>query len=202
MELGRCQRWSLLEWARLNPDQVRGFFVRMRTRWTVDVPVLSGWKSRGGRKRTRSPSRSRPGVEKKKNRSRSTAGVANGPPGVEASVQSSSQPDPGPPGAWNGFVGQDNGPHQEGEREDVVLLDEDELEEEQSVLDPGPSNLVDLRPKMKPGKKRLSSVRKVSKKERVLTYDEVIEGPGRVEAAYDDLDFEFKIPREVEEFEI
>ena len=52
------------------------------------------------------------------------------------------------------------------------------------------------------GIKRKSSARKISKKNQVLSYDELIEGPGRVEIDDDDLDFEFEIPKEVEEFEI
>ena len=50
--------------------------------------------------------------------------------------------------------------------------------------------------------KRLSSALKSSEKRRVLTYDELIEGTGRSESAYDDLDFEFEIPKEVEDIEI
>ena len=194
MKLIRWQRWSLLEWARLNPDLVRAFFVRMGTRWTEDVPFLPGWKHRGGRKRTRSPSRSRPGVEKKRKRSgnaagvvgekrsRSTARVVDGFPGVEAYVRSSSQPDPGSPGVWNGFEVQDNEPHQAEEREDVVILNEDELEEEQLVVGPGPSKRLDPRSKLEP---RKSLVRPTKK------------GPPRVENAYEDIDSVFEIPSEV-----
>ena len=48
---------------------------------------------------------------------------------------------------------------------------------------------------MRPAKKR-------SESQRVLSYDEIIEGPPRVENAYEDLDSVFKIPSEVEDFEI
>ena len=213
MKLIRCQRWSLLEWARLNPDLVRASFVRIRTRWTEDVPFLPGWKHRGGRKRTRCPSRSRPGVEKKRKRSRNAAGVVgekrsrssarvvDGLPGVEAYVRSSSQPDPGSPGVRNGFEVQDNEPHQGEEREDVVILNEDELEEEQLVVGPGPSKRLDPHSKLEPRKSLVRPIKKVSRSKAVLSYDELIEGPGRVEDAYDDLDSVFEIPREVEEFQ-
>ena len=296
--LGRCQRWSLLEWARLNPDRLKLFFVRMirdagfqthyanmldamrlcyrrlfdsdapkvkkvevllnngvqksclvetvglekaelevkvrqervkylkelgqdwtfkeRTRWTVEVPVLPSWKPRKDRKRMRSPSKSRSGTLKKKSRrsrsvkrSRSVARV--GPPGVESSVQSVSQPDPGESGVRNGFTDQNDELLQEEEREDVVLLNEDDLEMEQDELTPGPSSSVDQVSDLKtrngslgsdPKCKRLSSALKSSEKRRVLTYDELIEGTGRSESAYDDLDFEFEIPKEVEDIEI
>ena len=41
-----------------------------------------------------------------------------------------------------------------------------------------------------------------SGKRKVQTYDELIEGPEGVGASYDDLDFKFEIPKEVEEFEV
>ena len=284
-EIGRCQRWSLLEWARMNPDRLRGFFARMirdpwfqthyanmydamrlcyrricdenaprvkkvevqlcnavkkslevemtglerartvvgvrelrvkyltelgkdwtfkeRTRWTVEVPVLPGWKPRGGRKRARSVTRSKVGAEKVRSTNlRSLARV--GPVGVAASVQSASQPDPGVPGARIGFVDQDDGLHQEEEMEDVVLLNEDDLEDEAggSALSSGlPVESMELEVQgPAPKKKRLSSAPKVSRNVRVRTYDELIEGSDNL--AYDDLDFEFEVPKEVEEIEV
>ena len=284
-EIGRCQRWSLLEWARLNPDRLRGFFARMirdpwfqthyanmydamrlcyrrmcdenaprvkkvevqlcnavrkslevemtalerartvvgvreqrveyltnlskdwsfkeRTRWTVEVPVLPGWKPRGGRKRARSVTRSKVGVEKVKSKNlRSLARV--GPGSVAASVQSASQPDPGVPGARSGFVDQDDGLHQEEEMEDVVILNEEDLEDEPggSALSSGlPVESMELDVQgPAPKKKRLTSALKVSRNVRVRTYDELIEGSDKL--AYDDLDFEFEIPKEVEEIEV
>ena len=133
---------------------------------------------------------------------RKTFGVSDGALGEEASVQSSSQPDPGTPGVRNGFVDQDDGPHQEEEKEDVVLLDEDDLVEDQPSLAQGSVKLSDSHPMLSFGNKWKSSTRKIPKNNRVLSYDELIEGPGRVETDYDDLDFEFEIPKEVEEFEI
>jgi len=283
-EIGRCQRWSLVEWARMNPDRLRGFFARMirdpwfqthyanmydamrlcyrrmcdedaprakkvevqlnntvrkslevettgleraravvgvreqrvkyltdlskdctfkeRTRWTVEVPVLPGWKPRGGRKRARSVSRSKVGDQKVKSKNlRKLARV--GPVSVAASIQSASQPDPGVPGARSGFVDQDDGLHEDAEMEDVVILNEDDLEEPVgSALSSGlpvESMELDVQGPV-PKKKRLSSAPKVSRNVRVRTYDELIEGSG--ELAYDDLDFEFEIPKEVEEIEV
>ena len=155
-------------------------------------------------------SRSTAGVVGKK-RSRSTAGVFDGFSGGEASVQSASQPDLGVPGVMNGFADQGGGLHQEEEREDIVLLNEDELEMEQDDLVPGSGKSVEHAPAVEAGrkdlgsdlkKKRLSSVVKGSGKRKVQTYDELIEGPGGVGASYDDLDFKFEIPKEVEEFEV
>ena len=280
--LGRSQRWSLLEWALLNPSRMKSFFARMcrdvgfqvhyanlydamrlsykrlvdedapkvakveeilnkgvlssfrveksgverteselgirkqrmdrlnrltqdwtfdeRTRWTDDVPVLPSWRPRGGKKRARSSSRSRVAANRKK--PRQIPGASGGAFGEETSVQSSSQPAPGLPGVRNGLVDQDDVPHQGEEREDVVLLDEDDLVDDQSFLVQGSGNLSDSSPMLGFGIKRKSSARKISKKNQVLSYDELIEGPGRVEIDDDDLDFEFEIPKEVEEFEI
>ena len=179
----------LAEWARLNPDLVRACFVRMRTRWTEDVPFLPGWKPRGGRKRTKSPSRSRPGVEKKRKRSRSTARVVDGLPGVEAYASISSQPNPGLPGIRYRTEVLHNRPYQDEEKE---------LVESGS----GPSKGKDLRAGLKSRRILARPAKKSSWSLRVLSYDEIIEGPPRVENGYEDLDSVFEIPSEVEDFDI
>ena len=99
---------------------------------------------------------------------RKTFGVSDGALGEEASVQSSSQPDPGTPGVRNGFVDQDDGPHQEEEKEDVVLLDEDDLVEDQPSLAQGSVMLSDSHPMLSFGNKWKSSTRKIPKNNRVL----------------------------------
>ncbi len=102
-----------------------------RTRWSEEVPVLPSWKPGEGRKRERSSSQSKAGVEKE--RSNHLRGIARVVPiGVAVPAQSASQPDPGVPGARSGFVDQDDGHHQEEEMEDVVILNEDDLEGEQA----------------------------------------------------------------------
>ena len=200
-KLGRCQRWSLLEWTRLNPDLVRAFLVRMRTRWTEDVPFLPDWKPRGGWKRTKSPSRFRPGVEKKRKRSRnaakvvgekrsrSTARVVDGLPGLEAYVRISSQPDPGLPGIGNGTEVLHSGPYQDEEKE---------LVESGS----GPSKGKDLHAGLKSWRSLVKPAKKSSWSQRVLSYNEIIEGPPRIENGYEDLISVFEIPSEEEDFEI
>ena len=80
--------------------------------------------------------------------------------------------------------------------EEVVFLDENDevmVEDEPEAV---PSTL-------KPVKKRLSSAlkRSSSKKVRPRTYDEMIEGVGDEDEFPDNLDFEFEIPKEVEDFE-
>ena len=94
--------------------------------------------------------------------------------------------------------------HQEVEMENVVILSEDDLVEGPvgSALSSGlivESMELDVQGPA-PKKKRLSSAPKISRNVRVRTYDELIEGSG--ELAYDDLDFEFEIPKEVEEIEV
>ena len=138
-------------------------------------------------KRTKSPSRSRPGVEKKRKRSRSTARVVDGLPGVEAYVRISSQPDPGLPGIGNGTEVLHSRPYQDEEKE---------LVESGS----GPSKGKDLRAGLKSRRILVRPAKKSSWSLRVLSYDE--RGPPRVENAYEDLDSVFEIPSEVEDFEI
>ena len=86
--------------------------------------------------------------------------------------------------------------HQGEEAEDVVFLDENDeviIEDEPKILPPS----------SKPVKKRLSSALKYSRSEksRPRTYDELIEGVGEEAEFPDNLDIEFEIPKEVEEFE-
>ena len=122
-----------------------------------------------------------------------------------------SQPDPDVSGVRNGFSDQNDELLQEEEREDVVLLNADDPEMKQDELAPGPSKSLGQVSDMKarngslgsdPKCKRLSSALKSSEERLVLTYDELIEGTGRGDSAYDDLDFEFEIPKEVEDIEI
>ncbi len=80
--------------------------------------------------------------------------------------------------------------------EEVVFLDENDevmVEDEPEAVPSTP----------KPVKKRLSSAlkRSSSKKVRPRTYDEMIEGVGDEAEFPDNLDFEFEIPKEVEDFE-
>jgi hypothetical protein len=100
-------------------------------------------------------------------------------------------------------VDQDDGLHEDAEMEDVVILNEDDLEEPVgSALSSGlPVESMELNVQGPvPKKKRLSSAPKVSRNVRVRTYDELMEGSG--ELAYDDMDFEFEISKEVEEIEV
>jgi len=276
-EIGRSQRWSLLEWARMEPERLKGFFTRMtrdvgfqrfycsiydpmrlcyrrifdepiskipamddalnkavrnnlkdeesglgkamaevlvrekrvsglisltkdwefeeRTRWRENVPVLAGWKHRSGRKRVGSQSGAKSGKVKKR-RLRSSKSGAEGISGVEASGRSPSQPAPGLPGVGNELGNLANGLHQGEETEEVVFLDENDEVMVKDEPEAVPSNL-------KPVKKRLSSAlkRSSSKKVRPRTYDEMIEGVGDEDEFPDNLDFEFEIPKEVEDFE-
>ena len=162
-----------------------------RTKWTV----LAGWKHHAGRKRVGSQSGIKSGKVKKR-KSRSSNSAEGSLPGVEASGRSPSQPAPGSPGVVSELGNQASGLHQREEMEDVVFLDEDDeviIEDEPEVLPP-PS---------KPVKKRLSSSLKYSRSEKSKprTYDELIEGVGEEAEFPDNMDFEFEIPKEVEEFE-
>jgi len=302
-EVGRSQRWSLMEWARYNPDMLRGFFDRMsrdvgfqnhysnlydglrlmfmrlfdeeapriqkiedvlnravlnsleqekagldrieaeaeirrqrvqgldkltrdwsfleRNKWAEEVPVLPSWRPRGGRKRTRSSSRTRSGVEKMRRsasqgaksdsakqkkrrrvRSRLSCDGEVDPSGKEACAKSSSQPDPDLSGGRNEHEDRSNGPDREGEREDVVLVEEDDLEDEQMVVIHGSSGAVVCDSGLGPQRRNVISRCNRPKRGVVLSYDEIIEAPIRRSPAYDDLDSVFEIPKEVEEFEI
>ena len=149
----------------------RDWTFKESTRWTVEVPVLPGWKPRGGRKRARSVFQSRVGDEKV--RSKSLRKLARlGPVSVAASIHSASQPDPGVPGVRSGFVELDDGLHQpEAEMEDVVILNEDDLVE--GSVGPALSSGLSVEsmeldvqgPALK--KKRLSSAPKISRNVRV-----------------------------------
>lgn len=166
-----------------------------RTRWRECVPTLPGWKHRSGRKRAGSQSNVKSGKVKKR-KLKSSRTVEGDLPGVEALGQSPSQLAPGPPGVMNEHGNQASGLHQGEEAEDVVFLDENDeviIEDEPKILLPSP----------KPVKKMLSSALKYSRSEksRPRTYDELIEGVGEEAKFPDNLDFEFEIPKEVQEFE-
>ena len=49
-------------------------------------------------------------------------------------------------------------------------------------------------------RRRLSSARKSSRQGRVLSYEEIIEGPEECDRSYDD--FVFEIPKDVEELDL
>ena len=275
-EMGRSQRWSLLEWGRMNPRGLKTFFVRMtrdvgfqrfyanlydgmrlihlrifnekitvvetiektltqavvhslseektglekaeseveirrkrvewltglssnwefeeRTKWREDAPELPGWKKRGGVKRSGSVSRSKPNRAKRlKMRALRAA--------EEASGRTPSQPSPGKTGVRNELGDLVNGPQQEEELEDVVILEEDDevlnevpsLESRGSVLGSAGSSSLPLESSMK--RMSAASRRPSVPEKRMLSYDELIEGAPRM-AFPDELDFEFEIPSE------
>ena len=168
-----------------------------RTKWREDAPALPGWKKRVGVKRSRSQSGSKPNRAKRlKLRVLKTA--------EEASGRAPSLPAPGVPGAGNQRGDLVNGPQQEEEMEDVVILEEDDevlretpgLSSRGSVLETEESKSLPPEPR----KKRVSSAfwRSSAAKPRILSYDEMIEIPGM--AFPDELEFEFEIPSEEMDF--
>ena len=65
------------------------------------------------------------------------------------------------------------------------------------------SNKVkDLLARLKCRRSVVKPARDRSGSRRVLSYDEIIEGPPRMENAYEDLDYVFEIPSKVEDFEV
>ena len=270
--LGRNQRWSLLEWARLNPGLLRTFFVRMvrdtgfqvhyanlydgmrlmykrildmeaprvrrveesltksvlkslsvekaglerseaetrirrlrvekldrlsqdwtyeeRTRWSEELPLIPSSKQRESRKRSRSRSKIRLDRSKKRQvQSKEDASLERGVLGEETPIKVSVQPDPGLPGVGNGVDTLHSVPDQGNERE-----------REESGVD---SNRVkDLLARLKCRRSVVKPARDRSGSRRILSYDEIIEGPPRVENAYEDLDSVFEIPSDVEDFEV
>ena len=270
--LGRNQRWSLLEWARLNPGLLRTFFVRMvrdtgfqvhyanlydgmrlmhkrildveaprvrrveesltksvlkslsvekaglerseaetrirrlrvekldqlsqdwtyeeRTRWSEEVPLIPSSKQRESRKRPRSRSKVRLERSKKMRvQPKEDASLERGVLGEETHIKVSVQPDLGLPGVGNGVDTLHSVPDQGKEKE-----------MEESGVD---SNRVkDLLARLKCRRSVVKPARDRSGSRRVLSYDEIIEGPPRVENAYEDLDSVFEIPSDVEDFEV
>ena len=165
-----------------------------RTKWREDAPELPGWKKRVGVKRSGSVSRSKPNRAKRlKMRVLRAA--------EEASGRSPSQPSPGKTGVRNELGDLVNGPQQEEELEDVVILEEDDevlnevpsLESRGSVLGSEGSSSLPLESSMK--RMSAASRRPSVPEKRMLSYDELIEGTPRM-AFPDELDFEFEIPSE------
>ena len=93
-------------------------------------------------------------------------------------------------------VGSELGAEDAGQQEEVVLLDENDCPMEVDKA-PGPAEAG-----MK-SRKRLSAASRMSRSERLSTYDELIEVSDEAVVAFpDDLDFQFEIPPEVEEFKL
>ena len=163
--------------------------MKERTRWRDLVPEVM--KTRTGVKRSRSQSKAKPGQTKRKRmRSRrAKLSVDAGAP-QDLSCPAPSQLGLGLPGLESGFGAVDDG-----------------LEEVEVAGVPGgvPSGVPASDPGrpgpvVKPGPvKRMSAASRKSRKDapRVLTYDKIIEGDNRSEAAFpDEMEFQFEIPPE------
>ena len=98
-------------------------------------------------------------------------------------------------------VGSELGEEDTGQQEDVVLLDENDCTMEVVKGEKGAApGLAEAGMK---SRKRLSAASRMSRSERLRTYDELIEVSYKAVVAFpDDLDFQFEIPPEVEEFEL
>ena len=172
-------------------DQLaRDWTYEERTRWSEEIPPIPSRKQRESRKRSRSRSKVRLEISKKKQvQPKGDAGLERGVLGEETPIKVSSQPDPGLPGVGNGIETLHSVPDQGKEKE-----------MEESGVD---SNKVkDLLARLKCRWSVVRPARDRSGSRRVLSYDEIIEGPPSVENAYEDLDSVFEIPSEVEDFEV
>ena len=161
-----------------------------RTRWSEEIPPIPSSKQRESRKRSRSRSKVRPEMSKKKRvQPKGDASLERGVLGKETPIKVSSQPDPGLPGVGNGIEALHSVPDQGKEKE---------VEESGADL----KKVKDLLARLKCRRSVVRPARDRSASQRVLSYDEIIEGPPRVENAYEDFDSVFEIPSEVEDFEV
>ena len=158
--------------------------MKERTRWRDLVPGVM--KNRTGVKRSRSQSKAKPGqMKRKRMRSRRAKPGTDGGASQDLSCPALSQLGLGLPGLESGFGAVDDG------------LEEVEVA---GVPVGVPGGVLARGPVVKPGPvKRMSAASRKSRKDgpRVLTYDEIIEGDNRSEAAFpDEMEFQFEIPPE------
>ena len=189
-------RWRRVGWLEsLSQDGE----LKERSRWREDVPVVPGSKPRTGQKRSRSKSKAKPGKLKRMRLRSLKEGVSSGVKskfGSDLASLALSQPSLGLSG-----VGSELGAEDADQREDVVILDENDSPME---IDDGEkcAALTPAKTGVK-SKKRLSAASRLSRSDGLRTYDELIEGSAEAVVVFpDDLDFQFEIPPEVEEFKL
>ena len=163
--------------------------MKERTRWRDLVPEVM--KNRTGVKRSRSQSKGKPGQMKRKRiRSRQAKLSFDAGAPQDLSCPAPSQLGLGLPGLKSGSGVMDDGLEEVEVAGVPVGVPGGVL-----ARDPGEAG-----PVVKPGPvKRMSAASRKSRKDgpRVLTYDEIIEGDNRSEAAFpDEMEFQFEIPPE------
>ena len=161
--------------------------MKERTRWREVVPGVLAAKTRTGVKRSWSQSKAKPGQLKQQRKRTRLAKLSTG----SGEPQDLSCPAPSQLGL--GLPGLES---------ELGALDDSLEEVEVAGIPTGvPTGVPDeAGPVVKPGPaKRMSAASRRSLRDgpRVLTYDEIIEGEDRAEAAFpDELEFQFKIPPE------
>ena len=172
------KREERIEWLK---GLTQDWEMKERTRWRDLVPGVM--KNRTGVKRSRSQSKAKPGqMKRKRMRSRRAKLSADGGAPQDLSCPAPSQLGLGLPGLESGSGAVDDGL----EEVEVAGVPASDPGRTGSLVKPGPV-------------KRMSAASRKSCKDgpRVLTYDEIMEGDRRSEAAFpDEMEFQFEIPSE------
>ena len=191
-------REAALEQLRMRDERIswlkalsKDWEMKERAKWRDVVPGVLKAKARTGVKRSRSQSKAKP-RQLKRQRKRSRPAKLSLGSGAPQDLSC-----PAPSHLRLGLPGLESG---------LGALDDDLEEVEVAGVPPGvPAGVPgEAGPVVKPGPaKRMSAACRRSRKDgpRILSYDEIIEGDGRSEAAFPDkLDFQFEIPPEERRF--